>query len=243
MDNEIQGSMVGLWFSKNYVAPLCLMIIWEMRRVLQAMVEGKYPVLQASNEKEKMGMERTHLGTVTVQGWPQKHRTGLSTGQRPQFKTVLTHLLIIPISTFPEAKQTCLGCPGDTPAWSLLSWELPRATVPHHRVQPGGFTPEQHAPITLGSSQEQHQLLCWTKPGSLSPAGIVQGRWRQTPHKLMGGHKGAVGTSVRSTSKRLLKSVHVTRELPTGLSVKKLCEGQNLLSSCKNKAPKKQWSH
>lgn len=130
MDNEIQGSMVGLWFSKNYVAPLCLIIIWEMRWVLQVIAEGKYPVLQASNEKEKMGMERPHLSTVTVQGWPQKHRTGLSTGQKPQFKTVLTHQLITPILTCPEAEQTCLGCPGDTPAWSLLSWELPRATVP-----------------------------------------------------------------------------------------------------------------
>lgn len=130
MDNEIQGSMVGLWFSKNYVAPPCLIIIWEMRWVLQVIAEGKYPVLQASNEKEKMGMEIPHLSTVTVQGWPQKRRTGLSTGQKPQFKTVLTHHLIIPILTCPEAEQTCLGCPVDTPARSLLSWELPRATVP-----------------------------------------------------------------------------------------------------------------
>lgn len=176
MDNEIQESSIGLCFSKNYVVPLCLMIIWETSRVLCVIAGGKYPVLQASNQKENKGIERPPLVTATVQGWPQKHGTELSTGQRPQFKIALTYLLIIPILSFPEARGPCLGCPGDTPAWSPLLRELPSTAAPRHHVQPGRFTPEQLASITLSSSQEQRQPLCWTKPGSSSPAGLTQGR-------------------------------------------------------------------
>jgi len=48
MDNEIQGSEVGLWFSKSDVVPLCLM---KMRNepAVRHHSTGKYPVLQASN--------------------------------------------------------------------------------------------------------------------------------------------------------------------------------------------------
>lgn len=239
MDNETQGSRVGLQFSKNYVVPFCFLIIWESRWVLRVIAEGKYPVLQASNQKVKKGMERPSLSTVTVQGWPQKH------GMEPQFKIIW--LIFSSSSFWPFQKPEGL-------AWDALvtlqhvlhCTRSSRVLQPHTTTSSLNTSPPSNLvpamSITHCSSQEQCWPLGSTKPGSSSPAGLTQERWWQALHKLMGGHKGTVGTSERSKSKEVLRPVPGTSVPLTRLSSIKLHEGQKLLRFCKNKAPKKQWS-
>lgn len=92
--------------------------------------------------------------------------------------------------------------------------------------------PEHLQSTTLGSSQEQHQLLHWKNPGSSSQAGFIQGRQWQAPHKHTGGQK-------KLKSKDDLRSVAAIGELLTGFLVNKLCKGQKLLPFFNNTSPKK----
>lgn len=82
-------------FFQKLCCILCLTIIWEMSQPLCFTAEGKYHVLQASNQKEKQ---------LRDPPWADKHRKEWSTGQRPLFKITLATLLIIPFWAFQKPK-------------------------------------------------------------------------------------------------------------------------------------------
>lgn len=209
---------------------------WDPRKCGRAMVSQ-----QRANKLFFRQVTRNQKREWRDLPWAQwQYRDGLrsmgqlSTGQRPQFKIALTHLLIILILSFPEARGAYQGCPSDISAWSPLHQDLPRAAVPRHHVQPGHFT--------LSSFHPPHFVISGARPatppkklGSSSRAGFTQRRQWQAPHKHTGGQK-------ELKSKEDLRSLPATGVLLTGLLVKKLCEEQKLLPFFQNLDPKKQWS-
>lgn len=82
-------------FFQKLCCTLCLTIICEMSQFCSLTAEGKYHVLQASNQKEKQLRDPL---------WAHKHGKEWSTGQRPLFKIALTHLLITPFWAFQKPK-------------------------------------------------------------------------------------------------------------------------------------------
>lgn len=133
---------------------------WDPRKCGRAMVSQ-----QRANKLFFRQVTRNQKREWRDLPWAQwQYRDGLrsmgqlSTGQRPQFKIALTHLLIILILSFPEARGAYQGCPSDISAWSPLHQDLHVLQL-HATMFSPDTSPWAASIHHTSSSQEQHQPL------------------------------------------------------------------------------------